>query len=181
MARLTALCVVAHPDDCIIFAWPFIVEHRKFEWSILYLTYHSTDARAIEVATFWRKRGIPVEFLGNVDNYMDIEHKMLSFNPYTAHAEIVSRCSKADLILTHSRHGDYGHIHHKFVHNCVIASAKPAVFFASEQESNLTCTRIEKLDLLEIPLHADVVQDFQNIESGNYLIDANIRNLIYDR
>jgi hypothetical protein len=29
------------------------------------------------------------------------------------------------------------------------------------------------------PLYADVVQDFQNIESGNYSIDTNIQNLIY--
>ena len=176
---MKALCVVAHPDDCIIFAWPFIEQHPTFNWGILYLTYQECDDRAQEVKTFWNKRGIPVEFLGHTDDYRDMEAGTLSFDEGTAMLSIMDRCSKSDIILTHSQDGDYGHIHHKFVHNCVIASAKPAVFFASEQAANLTCTRVESLDLSEIPLHADVVADFQNLEISNYYLDDTVKTMLY--
>jgi len=176
---MKALCVVAHPDDCVIFAQPFIEEHREYDWSILYLTYKEGDNfRADEIKSFWNKRNIPVEFLGYVDDYRDMESGLLSFDEGTALLSIMDRCSKHDIILTHAQDGDYGHVHHKFVHNCVIASAKPAVFFASEQDANLTCTRVEPLDLSEIPLHADVVKDFQNLETGNYNVSNQLRKFI---
>ena len=34
MARIKALCVVAHPDDCVIFAKPFIDTHKQYDWNI---------------------------------------------------------------------------------------------------------------------------------------------------
>ena len=64
MARLKALCVVAHPDDCVIFAWPFIEAHPEFEWTIVYLTYTFFDSRAKEIQSYWDKRGITTTFLG---------------------------------------------------------------------------------------------------------------------
>ena len=175
---MKAICVVAHPDDCIIFAWPFIEQYKNFNWHILYLTYSAGDDRAEEVTKFWNKRGITVEFLGNVDDYRDMENEMLSFDEGQALLSIMKRCHTQDLVLTHAQDGDYGHIHHKFVHNCVIASDKPAVFFSSQQNSNLVCTRTAELDLAEIPIHADVVRDFQNIESGNYLVTDRARSLL---
>ena len=176
---MKALCVVAHPDDCIIFAWPFIEQYRKFDWSILYLTYQEGDDRAEEVKAFWNKRNISVEFLGHVDDYRDMASGILSFDEGAALMSIMDRCSANDLVLTHAQDGDYGHIHHKFVHNCVIASARPAVFFANEQNTNLTCNRSEPLELAEIPLHADVVKDFQNLEIGNYYLDDTAKTRIY--
>lgn len=177
---MKALCVVAHPDDCVIFAWPFIEQHHTLEWSILYLTYQEGDNfRADEIKAFWNKRSVPVEFLGYVDDYRDMESGNFSFDVGTALLDIMDRCGKNDIILTHAQDGDYGHLHHKFVHNCVIASAKPAVFFASDQDTNLTCVRVEPLDLSEIPLHADVVKDFQNVEIGNYYLDDTVRIMLY--
>lgn len=176
---IKALCVVAHPDDCIIFAWPFIEQYRELDWKILYLTYQEGDNfRADEIKSFWNKKNIPVEFLGHVDDYRDLEKGELSFDVGSALLSIMDRCSKADIILTHSQDGDYGHIHHKFVYNCVIASAKPVVFFAGEQDTNLICTRLETLDLSEIPLHADVVKDFQSIEIGMYKVDETVKAML---
>jgi hypothetical protein len=175
---MKALCVVAHPDDCIIFAWPFIEAHKNFNWHILYLTYSVGDDRAEEVTKFWNKRGITVEFLGHLDDYRDMESGILSFDEGTALLSIMKCSSAYDLVLTHAQDGDYGHIHHKFVHNCVIASGRPTVFFASRQSANLTYIRSEFLDLSEIPLHADVVKDFQNLEIGNYNISEQLRKFI---
>jgi LmbE family N-acetylglucosaminyl deacetylase len=80
MARLKALCVVAHPDDCVIFARPFIEQYSKFEWTILYLTYTSYDSRAMEMTAYWRKRNVITVNLGFIDDYRDMENNLVSFN-----------------------------------------------------------------------------------------------------
>jgi len=177
---MKALCIVAHPDDCIIFAWPFIEEHHDFDWTILYLTYKEGDGfRADEISFFWNSRGIKTHFLGNVDTYVDMETNEISFDTEQARNDIQSFCKDYDILLTHASDGDYGHIHHKFVHECVVAANKPTVFFASQHDMNLNCTRTEQLNLTEIPLHADVVRDFEHIETGNYQIDDSTKELIY--
>ena len=176
-----ALCVVAHPDDCIIFAWPFIEQFHEFEWIILYLTYSELDDRAQEVKKFWQKRNVKTHFLGNVDTYLDMEHNQLSFDAEQAYQDIKQFARDYDLLLTHDSWGDYGHIHHKFVHECVVAVNKPKLFFANQQDSNYECERRENLDLTEIPLHADVVSGFQDAHVGRYNMSADVMQYINER
>ena len=76
-----ALLLVAHPDDCIIFGYPFLHDHPKFKWDIIYLTYFDKDDRAREVRSFWRKHNIDTYFLGNRDDYSYVERgeKVVAF------------------------------------------------------------------------------------------------------
>ena len=64
---MNALCLVAHPDDCVIFALSYIHNHADYDWTIGYLTYTEQDPRGQELADFWRKRGINCVFLGFED------------------------------------------------------------------------------------------------------------------
>ena len=114
-----ALLMVAHPDDCIIFGYPFLHNHPEFKWDIMYLTYFDKDDRAREVRAFWRKRNIDTYFLGNRDDYSYVKRDMLGFCSKEATAKIQYLAKGYKLILTHNEDGDYGHIHHKFVHECV--------------------------------------------------------------
>ena len=75
-----ALLLVAHPDDCIIFGYPFLHNHPEFKWDIIYLTYFDKDDRAREVRSFWRKHNIDTYFLGNRDDYSYVERGELGFN-----------------------------------------------------------------------------------------------------
>jgi LmbE family N-acetylglucosaminyl deacetylase len=178
---LKALCVVAHPDDCIIFAWPFIERFSEFDWTVLYLTYNEQDDRAQEVKKFWQKRNVATQFLGNVDTYLDMENNKLSFDAEKAYRDIKQFAQNYDLLLTHDSMGDYGHIHHKFVHECVVAVNKPKLFFATAQDANFECERTEHLDLAEIPLHADVVSGFQDANIGRYSISVDVMQYINER
>ena len=56
---MKAVCLVAHPDDCVIFGWPFIEAHPEFVWQNVYLTYNKQDPRAIEADNFWKTKNIP--------------------------------------------------------------------------------------------------------------------------
>ena len=178
MARLTALCVVAHPDDCVIFARPFIEQYSEFEWTILYLTYSSYDPRAMEMTAYWRRRNVSTVNLGFVDDYRDMENNLVSFNAEQAQREIFNISDKYDLLLTHNSDGDYGHIHHTFVSNSVQPVPKPKVYFAKYEQSNMECCSVGDINLTELPLHREVVSGFKNINVGRYAADQAARELL---
>jgi len=178
MARLTALCVVAHPDDCVIFARPFIEQYSEFEWTILYLTYSSYDPRAMEMTSYWRQRNVSTVNLGFADDYRDMENNLVSFNAEQAQREIFNISSKYDLLLTHNPDGDYGHIHHTFVNNSVHPVPKPKVYFAKYEQSNMECCAAGDINLTELPLHREVVSGFENINVGRYAADQAARELL---
>ena len=178
MARLTALCVVAHPDDCVIFARPFIEQYSEFEWTILYLTYSGYDPRAMEMTAYWRRRNVSTVNLGFADDYRDMENNLISFDAAQAQKEIFNISSKYDLVLTHNWDGDYGHIHHTFVSNSVHPVLKPKVYFAKYEQSNMECCAVDDINLTELPLHREVVSGFENINVGRYFADRAAQELL---
>lgn len=175
-----ALAVVAHPDDCIIFALPFIEKHNQFDWHIAYLTYTKVDPRAQEVENFWRDRNITTEFLGFVDDYQDQKTQKLNF--WTAedaerNIERVINSINPLLVLTHNQDGDYGHIHHKIVHSAVFKTSVPQIYFAST--FNLTHEfKAKEYDLNKLPLHKNVILDFKDRLIGRYIITEKAQRLI---
>lgn len=173
-----ALCVVAHPDDCVIFAKPFIDTHKEFDWKILYLTYTGYEPRGKEIAEYWATQGVVTVHLGFTDDYHDMLNDQLSFNHEQAAREIVNICKPYDLVLTHNPDGDYGHIHHKFVSQCVNATGKPVVHFASYGQENLTCGASTNVDLSLLPLHKEVIEGFENINLGRYVVSESAKELI---
>ena len=68
---MKAVCVVAHPDDCIIFAYAFIHNHPEYHWDIVYVTNDEDSPRGQEIKQFWNKRGISTHFLEYEDNVDD--------------------------------------------------------------------------------------------------------------
>ena len=178
MAGLKAVCAVAHPDDCVIFARPFMEQHPQFDWTVLYLTYSSYDPRAVEMTSYWRRRNISTVSLGFVDDYRDIENNQVSFDAEQAQREIANISSRYDLILTHNADGDYGHIHHKFVDSAVQSVQRPKVYFANYAQQTMECHAVTEIGLDELPLHRSVVEGFQNINIGRYIVDESAQELL---
>ena len=52
---MKALCLVAHPDDCVIFALSYIHNHPNLDWTICYLTYCEWEPRAKELKEFLKE------------------------------------------------------------------------------------------------------------------------------
>ena len=178
MNIIKALCVVAHPDDCVIFARPFIEQYSEFEWTILYLTYSSYDPRAMEMTSYWRQRNVSTVNLGFADDYRDMENNLVSFNAEQAQREIFNISNNYDLLLTHNPDGDYGHIHHTFVSDSVQPVPKPKVYFAKYEQSNIECCAASDINLTELPLHREVVSSFENINVGRYTAEQSARELL---
>jgi LmbE family N-acetylglucosaminyl deacetylase len=167
---LKAVCLVAHPDDCVIFAWPFIEAHPEFDWEIVYLTYRPNDARAREVTAYWLKRNIPVFFLGYTDTWLDMISEKISFDTEKASRDINDVVEGVDLILTHYEDGDYGHIHHKFVNTAAQQNGIPKVYFASTFNYNKEYYVQEPANADELPLHRSVIEEFTDRNTGRYIV-----------
>lgn len=166
---MKAIAVVAHPDDCVIFAYSYIHNNPQFDWTICYLTYTADNPRGQEFVTFWDKRNIQTKFLGYVDDWHDIENGRISFDEEAAWEDIQKIIAGQDLVLTHSNEGDYGHIHHVFV-NRATAGHSNRVTFAGPGQGTVKYT-IEPgiYSLSEFPMHSDVVAGFHpNIHTNEY-------------
>jgi len=176
---MKAICVVAHPDDCIIFAYAFIYNHPNYDWDIAYVTNEQESPRGLEIKKFWNKRGIRTLFLGFEDKVEDhfINHR-ISFDTDQANAKIQSLVKDYDLILTHNTNGEYGHIHHKFINKC-LNKFKNVVTFNYERSFYKFKMLDYKFpansyDLAEVPLHADVIAKFHKPNIfGNVYCDYN--------
>lgn len=166
MANIKALCLVAHPDDCVIFGLSYIHNHPEMHWTIGYLTYTKSDPRGAELAAFWRKRNIDCVFLGFVDDYRDLETKTLSFDAESAAWDLQELADHYDLVLTHDEHGDYGHLHHVFVHNCVKHHPRLITFARPGQGTSYTVPS-GTYSLDELPQHGEIIAGFHSHEHKN--------------
>ena len=104
--------------------------------------------------------------MGYTDDYRDIENKQISFNEEQARREIGNIIQGYDLVLTHDEHGDYGHIHHVFVHDC--AKHHPRLItFARPGEGATYSVPAGTYTLDEFPQHQDVIAGFHPTEHKN--------------
>jgi len=177
---MKAIAMVAHPDDCVIFAYSFIHAHPGLEWTICYLTREDSDYRAKEIKDFWHRRGIPTKFLGYKDNWRDIENKQISFDEARAWIDIQEAVSDNDIVLTHNQEGDYGHIHHKFVHAAVADWHPNIVTFAGQGQGNIKYTLpAGTYTLDELPTHQAVITSFHQQQHANeYFIPDPVKELL---
>jgi LmbE family N-acetylglucosaminyl deacetylase len=158
---MNALCLVAHPDDCVIFGYSYIYNHPEFNWTVCYLTYTADTKRGQEFVKFWNSRSIKTVFLGFLDDYRDQESQRLNFwYGIDAETECWRIAKDFDLVLTHDAEGDYGHIHHRVVHNGVKQHPN-LITFAPPGQGNTTYTVPESAySIEELPLHAEVIKGF---------------------
>jgi hypothetical protein len=157
---MKAMVIVAHPDDCVIFAYSFIHNRPEYSWTICYLTYRATDPRGHELAQFWQRRNISTKFLGYRDDWHDIENKKISFDEQSARYDIQQAMADQDLVLTHNEHGDYGHLHHVFVHESTKNHPHRVTFAGPGQGTIKYVLPSNAYSLDELPLHRDVVESF---------------------
>lgn len=157
---MKALCLVAHPDDCVIFGLSYIHNHPEHDWTIGYLTYTATDPRGSEMAAFWQRRGIGTVFLGFEDHWHDNEQKQFTcWTEESAERACWNLARQYDLVLTHDEAGDYGHIHHVLVHQAVKWHPR-LVTFARPGQGVTYSVSTTAYSLDELPLHGNIIAGF---------------------
>ena len=176
---MKATCMVAHPEDCVIFAYQFIMEHRDWDWKICYLTSQRTDPRGAEVADFWKRRGIPTMFCGLPDTWEYVERGELGFDTEAAEKWIRAVCDGTDIILTHNKKGEYGHPHHLWINKVMDFITTPKIYFGSYPDyyNQLIGTPQPPYDPSELPLHEEVIRGF-DLKSWKYFITPEAQTLL---
>lgn len=157
---MKAMAVVAHPDDCVIFAYSYIHNHPEYSWTVCYLTYTAEHERGAEFVAFWSRRNIATKFLGYPDQWNHQQNCPGAIDESAAAQDLQQIINDQDLILTHNAQGEYGHPHHILV-NRATSSHPRRVTFANFGEGNTRYT-VESgaYDFDEFPLHRDIVQQF---------------------
>jgi LmbE family N-acetylglucosaminyl deacetylase len=176
---MKAICMVAHPDDCVIFAYQFIMEHADWDWKICYLTYNRTDPRGAEVADFWERRNIQTMFAGLPDAWEYVERGEIGFDTEPAEKWIRAVCDGTDIILTHNKKGEYGHPHHIFINQVMKFIRIPKIYFGNYPEyyNQLIYTPTLPFDPSELPLHEEVIRGF-DLKSWKYFITPEAQTLL---
>jgi hypothetical protein len=177
---MKAVALVAHPDDCVIFAYSFMHHYPDLDWTVCYLTYTDQDSRAREFAEFWLRRNIKTKFLGFTDSWEFVKNGELGFDSELAVKAIKEAVADQDLVLTHDHKGDYGHLHHKFICNVVCSNHAYVVCFAGPGNGNVKYTiDAGTYSLDEFPLHKDVVAGFHHEHHKNeYTVSERVRKIL---
>jgi hypothetical protein len=177
---MKAMAMVAHPDDCVIFAYSFIHHYPMFDWTVCYLTYTEQDPRGREFADFWLRRNTKTKFLGFTDDWEFVKNGKLGFESAQAVDAIKEAIADQDLILTHDHLGDYGHLHHKFIHDVVCNNHTYMVCFAGIGKGNVKYTiESDTYSLDEFPLHRDIVASFHQTQHANeYTVSERVKNIL---
>jgi hypothetical protein len=174
--------MVAHPDDCVIFGYSFIHRYQRLDWTIGYLTYTEDSPRGSEVAAFWRRRGIKTVFLGFEDDFADQQQQRFTrWSGTGAQLRIHDLAQGFDLVLTHDASGDYGHIHHRLVHDSVANHSNLVTFAPPGQGTNRFVIPPGVYDPSELPMHKDIVSSFHSMDHINeYTVPTSVKEFLKD-
>jgi LmbE family N-acetylglucosaminyl deacetylase len=153
---MKAVALVAHPDDCVIFASGYMDAHPEYEWTIVYLTHWRWHKRGREMARYWKRRGVRTEFLGFKDRGRDLGLNGLYTWEKQEAIRVLRRATIGyDLILTHNEDGEYGHPHHRVVHESTTAFGYNKVFFSMDP-NDLTLPL--NIGMSELPRHRESIR-----------------------
>ena len=154
---MRALVLVAHPDDCVIWAKAYMDAHPGHGWTICYLTHWRLHKRGREIARYWRKRNIPVRFLGFKDHGRDLGTNSLITWPEEDAIRVLQRATEDyDLILTHGAEGEYGHPHHRVVHKAVKDMPFVKKIYFSSEPTDMAYPVVIETD--ELPRHRAAIE-----------------------
>jgi LmbE family N-acetylglucosaminyl deacetylase len=166
---MKAMAMVAHPDDCVIFAMGYILHHAEYSWTVCYLTYTELHERGQELTKFWKRRGVTVKFLGYPDEWNFVNNCPGHINDELASRDIQLIIADQDLVLTHAHDGDYGHPHHILVNRATQHHPHIVTFAGPEQGTVKYTVPANAYSLDELPLHRDIIAGFhQNKHVNEY-------------
>ena len=130
------LVIVAHPDDETIWMGNTLLKNsNKWNTTILSLCRRDDSDRAPKFAKICK--------IYNARGFMsDLEDEKLNKIPLDEAMRRIKKFSgKYDIIFTHNKNGEYGHIRHKDVHKAVnrmlqdkLLSCKELVYFSYEKK-----------------------------------------------
>lgn len=145
---MKALCLVAHPDDELLFAGQLMANHPDWEWAQVCLT---------------NGRPFPGVSLGFKD-----EWRILHRSEYEAWRAAVDGLGLSpDLVVTHNAMGEYGHPHHMAVHQ-IAHELYPRVWDFWTPAPSSVAAQIKRTTTWSIPVKPSKREAFEARYPGVY-------------
>lgn len=167
------LCLVAHPDDCVIFAQAFMQEQKNIEWTIVYLTQLAATSRGAEISSYWQNKKIATKFLGFQDKI-----PLSNQNDEVAILNrLIENIVEFDLVLTHNPVGEYGHVHHVLLNSVAQKLPQPKVYFGYGFFHNHV-SPTPKDQLPALPLHEQEIEKFDSVLRCQYYVDDKAKEIL---
>lgn len=141
---MKALSIVAHPDDETIWMGSQFSRHKDWQWTIFSLCRANDPDRSpkfLAVCQHYNSKPI-------ITNLEDDKLLPLDLNEIIALIEKYLPEKEFDIIFTHGKNGEYGHIRHKELHQAVnkmIEDSKlktKKVFYFNYEKKNNHCSAI---------------------------------------
>jgi LmbE family N-acetylglucosaminyl deacetylase len=168
---MKAMALVAHPDDCVIFAYSFIHNHPEYSWTVCYLTYTETHSRSQEFIEFWNRRGIATKFLGYPDEWNHKDNCPGTIDEDSARLSVEKITATQDLLLTHNQQGEYGHPHHLLLNRVTANHSRRITFAGPGQGTVKYFVEPEAYSLEELPMHRNMIQNFHpTVHTNEYTL-----------
>lgn len=123
--------IVAHPDDEIIFGGAFLLADKG--WKVICVTNGRNKTRSKEFRKVMKDIGAEYEMWDYKDKWGgDFNRKALKKDI----ERVLKNSPEINMIVTHSKRGEYGHTQHKALHEIVkeIAPDKLYIFKRSKQK-----------------------------------------------
>ena len=156
-----SLCVVAHPDDCLVFGYHYILSHRQYRWSIAYLVQKNDSPRVEEMRGYWARHSIGVFSLELPHDPppADVTSGRCSIPYHQAREAIEATVRDYDLVLSHGEAGEYGHPQHIFLHRILKELGRAFVAFDVGPDAPLRFAAARD-DQESLPLHRRAIRRF---------------------
>lgn len=113
--EVNALCIVAHPDDELIWMGGTILNHPNWNWTIISLCRKDDPDRMpkfVQACKRYKANCI-------ISDLDDEKLNRLSPNLVSEKIKSLLPSRSYDYIFTHGKNGEYGHLRHKEVHKAV--------------------------------------------------------------
>ncbi len=116
--RVNKLMIVAHPDDEILWGGSHLIDD---DYLVVCITCGQNITRVNEFKKVMEKTNDEYILLGYPDKRLNIRSNW-SDEKDDIYSDIyeIMQLKNWDLIVTHNKQGEYGHIHHKLTHEIVV-------------------------------------------------------------
>lgn len=170
------LCIVAHPDDEVLWGGANIL--LESGWKLIVATNKNHKKRSLECKRTAVLSGIWEVSMYNCKDEFDDDKDYIS-NCYLD--KVLKKLSKQkwDLVLTHNKDGEYGHIQHKQVHHLVKKHFPNAKTFQYTNKK-LNKTLLENKRLVH-KLYADTQNIAYKIFNNNAKLLTKIERSHYEK
>lgn len=167
------LCLVAHPDDCVMFAQAFIEEHKNINWTIVYLTHQATSSMGKEITAYWNAAGVDTRFLEFQDKIpLSYENEQVAVL-----SKLIGLGTEFDIVLTHNAVGEYKHVHHVLLNAVAQQLPQPKVYFGCNFFHNHT-SPAPRTATPRLSLHEEAINEFDIATRCKYYIDDKAKEVL---